>query len=40
LLIVYVSVAAALLVGLAIIVGTTIAAQLASRTSANWAAPR
>lgn len=40
LLIVYVGVAAALLLGLGIIVATTIAAHLASRTSASWAAPR
>jgi uncharacterized membrane protein YoaK (UPF0700 family) len=40
LLIVYGGVAAALAWGLAIIVGTTIAAHLASRSSADWAAPR
>ena len=40
LLIVNVGVAAALSLGLGIIVATTIAAHLASRTSADWAAPQ
>ena len=40
LLILNVGVTAALLLGLAIIVAVAIAAHLASRTSASWAAPR
>jgi hypothetical protein len=40
LLVLYVSVAAALGLGLAIIVATTIAADRVSRTSESWTAPR
>jgi len=40
LLILYVGTSAALLLGLAIIVATTIAAHRVSRTPASWAAPR
>jgi uncharacterized membrane protein YoaK (UPF0700 family) len=39
LLVLYVGVAAALSFGLAIIIATTIAAHLVSRTAASWAAP-
>ncbi len=40
LLVLYVGVAAALLFGLGIIIATTIAAHLVSRTTTSWAAPR